>query len=582
MLLLVPAFFVGGLLLARTKDTIADDITAVWKAAAARAADAAARAEGHAPLLTVRELDVGYSGVQVLFGIDLEVAEGECVALLGTNGAGKSTLLRAISGIVEADRGVVLLDGREITHAPPNEIAALGVAQVPGGSGVFPTLTVAENLRMAGWLCGRDRGEVDRRIARAHELFPVLADRSGIAAGDLSGGQQQMLGLAMALVGTPSLLLIDELSLGLAPTIVAELLELVRDVLAAGTTVVLVEQSVNVALQVADSAIFLEKGEVRFRGPTSDLLNRPDVLRSVFLEGASAGFASGPRENGDRVAATGAADGDAVGADAVPVPVLETVGVTVSFGGIRAVDRVDLEVSAGEIVGIIGPNGAGKTTLFDLVSGFLRADDGRVLLGGADVTRMSPARRSRHGLGRSFQDGRLFPAMTVTEALGVACERFVTNRDPVSAALRMPWVYDAERAVSARVDELLELLGLGAFRQTFVRELSTGTRRILDLACLLAHRPSVVLLDEPSSGIAQREAEALAPLLRRIRDATGAALVVVEHDMPLVRAVADRLVAMDQGAVVAVGPPDLVLHHPAVVAAYLGTNDAVIERSVSS
>jgi branched-chain amino acid transport system ATP-binding protein len=259
-----------------------------------------------------------------------------------------------------------------------------------------------------------------------------------------------------------------------------------------------------------------------------------------------------------------------------------TEDLTVSFGGIRAVDRVDLSVAPGEVVGIIGPNGAGKTTLFDLVSGFLGADDGCVLLGGVDVTSTSPARRARHGLGRSFQDARLFPSMTVTEAISVACERFVTTRDPLSAALRLPGAYDAERAVAVRVQELLELLGLTAFRQSFVRELSTGTRRIVDLACLLAHRPSVILLDEPSSGIAQREAEALAPLLRQIRDATGAALVVVEHDMPLVRSVADRLVAMDQGAVVADGLPDHVLQHPAVVAAYLGTNDAAIERSVST
>ncbi|MDQ3294884.1 MAG: ATP-binding protein, partial [Actinomycetota bacterium] len=270
MLLMMPVFLVGGVLIRRCASSITGDIAEVWQAAAARAQDAAARRDGHSPLLTVRTLDVSYGTVQVLFGVELEVARGECVALLGTNGAGKSTLLRAIAGTVEASRGVVLLDGREITHAPPNEIAALGVAQVPGGSGVFPSLSVAENLRMASWLVRRDHPEAARRIERAYELFPTLRDRADAPAGDLSGGQQQMLALGMALTGRPTLLLIDELSLGLAPTVVAQLLPLVEEAVAQGTTVLLVEQSVHVALQVATTAVFLEKGEVRFRGPTAD------------------------------------------------------------------------------------------------------------------------------------------------------------------------------------------------------------------------------------------------------------------------------------------------------------------------
>ncbi|MDQ3294132.1 MAG: ATP-binding cassette domain-containing protein, partial [Actinomycetota bacterium] len=246
---------------------------------------------------------------------------------------------------------------------------------------------------------------------------------------------------------------------------------------------------------------------------------------------------------------------------------------------IHAVNAVSLDVAPGEVVGIIGANGAGKTTFFDLVSGYLRPDAGRVLLGGHDVSRDGPSARAARGLGRSFQDARLFPSLTVDEVVAVACERFVTSRDPVSAALHLPNAYDAERKVAARVDELLALLGLGRYRSTFVRELSTGTRRIVDLACLLAHRPSVILLDEPSSGIAQREAEALAPLLRRVGEGTGAAMVVIEHDMPLLRAVVDRLVAMEQGAVIADGPTAAVLRDPAVVAAYLGTTSAAIERS---
>ncbi len=155
--------------------------------------------------------------------------------------------------------------------------------------------------------------------------------------------------------------------------------------------------------------------------------------------------------------------------------------------------------------------------------------------------------RSWHGLGRSFQDGRLFPGLTVDEAIAVALEQHVDVRDPIAATLHLPSVSDSEQAVHDRVDELIELLALGAYRDKFVRELSTGTRRVVDLACVLAQQPSVLLLDEPSSGIAQREAEALAPMLRRVRDELGASLLVIEHDLPLLGSISDRMIALDLG-----------------------------------
>jgi branched-chain amino acid transport system ATP-binding protein len=574
MLVMVPIFLVGGLVIATAGNVIGDDITQVWTAAAARSEVLYDRRHGKAKLLLVRSLDVSYGDVQVLFGVDFEVDEGEIVALLGTNGAGKSTLLKAICGVVEADRGAVIFDGSETTHAPPNEIAARGVTQVPGGAGVFPSLSVAENLRIAGWL-HRDHEEEAARLAHVFELFPVLAHRHAEPAANLSGGQQQMLALGMAFLSKPRLLMIDELTLGLAPVIVEQLLPVVRELRDAGTTIILVEQSVNVALTVAETAYFMEKGEIRFHGPTRELLDRPDVLRSVFLEGAGVAVGGAPttrRGNGKAPAPTPAED--------TPIA-LETLEVSRHFGGVTALDGVSLSVAKGEIVGIIGPNGAGKTTLFDVVSGFTTADSGKVVLGGRDVTHLSAEGRAKAGLGRSFQDARLFPALTVEETIAVALERWIEVRDPLLAALHVPAVFDSEEKVRARVAELIELLGLGAFRTKFVRELSTGSRRIVDLACILAHRPTVVLLDEPSSGIAQRETEALGPLLVRIRDGLGASLVVIEHDMPLVTAVSDRMIAMEQGAVIADGAPDAVLHDPAVVESYLGTTSSVIGRSAA-
>jgi ABC-type branched-subunit amino acid transport system ATPase component len=244
---------------------------------------------------------------------------------------------------------------------------------------------------------------------------------------------------------------------------------------------------------------------------------------------------------------------------------------------------VSLAVAPGEIVGFIGPNGAGKTTLFDVISGFLPADGGRIELTRdgktVDVTHKSPQARAWLGLGRSFQDGRLFPALTVNETIAVALESQVEVRDPLAAALHFPTVAVSEEHVTERVDELIELMKLGAFRDKFVHELSTGSRRIVDLACVLAHSPHVLLLDEPSSGIAQREAEALAPLLVEIRDTLGASLLVIEHDLPLLSSVADRMVALDLGSIIAQGRPDEVVHHPAVVGSYLGTSESTIARS---
>ncbi len=386
----------------------------------------------------------------------------------------------------------------------------------------------------------------------------------------------------MAFLTEPRLLMIDELSLGLAPVVVEQLLDVVRALRDRGTTIILVEQSVNVALTVADTAYFMEKGEIRFHGPTAELLERPDVLRSVFLQGAAAKLEAAPVPTRPvSVAVTPDVEGaDRAAPDrSIDVPALDVAQVSVSFGGIRAVDDVSFAVAPGEVVGLIGPNGAGKTTLLDLVSGYLTPEVGHIGMHGHQMSGLSVHRRASFGMGRSFQDSRLFPSLTVEEVLLTALERWLDVRDPLNAALRLPPFVDSEVAARHRVDELIDLLGLEAFRTKFVGELSTGTRRVVDLGCVLAHAPSVVLLDEPSSGIAQREAEALGPLLLQIRDALDASLVIIEHDMTLISSVSDRLVALDQGRVIAHGSPETVLADPLVIDAYLGGNRAVLGRS---
>jgi branched-chain amino acid transport system ATP-binding protein len=612
LLIVAPIFLIGAWILASGSVFVRSDINRVWTSTAAQAEVMYKRRQGEVKLLLVRNVDVHYDNVQVLFGVNFEVDEGEIVALLGTNGAGKSTLLKTISGLVEATNGAVVFDGRDMTYAPPNEVASRGVVQMPGGHGTFPSLTVAEHLRLASWGNRKDKARVAAASEHVLELFPVLRSRLDEPAGNLSGGQQQMLALGMAFIQQPRLLMIDELSLGLAPTIVEQLLPLVRDISAQGTTVILVEQSVNLALTIAETAYFMEKGEIRFHGPTEELLERPDVLRSVFLEGAHT--VNAPAANSDmqpvqlppvelppvelppaertRVEAivraetaptNGTTNGHPSAEPSEQAVRLGLQGVSKRFGGLAALRDVTFDAMGGEIIGFIGPNGAGKTTLFDTISGFTPVDEGRILAGEGeeahDITHMPPALRSRLGLGRSFQDGRLFPSLTVAETVALSFERHLEVRDPIGAALHLPFSTDAETNVMARVEELLELLGITDFRDKLGGELSTGSRRIVDLACVLAHQPSILLLDEPSSGIAQRESEALGPLLMRIREQTGATLLVIEHDVPLLLSISDRLIALDLGEIVASGNPDDVVRDPIVVSSYLGNTDEVIARS---
>src|SRR5207237_947075 len=233
-------------------------------------------------VLVVRGLEAAYGSTQVLFGVDMHVAPGEVVALLGTNGAGKSTLLNAIAGLVRPAHGDVVLDGEAITGTAANVTAKAGPVLAPGGRGSFPSLTVGENLELAAWLFHKESDYVREATAKVLEFFPILRERWQERAGNLSGGEQQMLVLGQAFIARPRLLMIDELSLGLAPVVVERLLGIVRAIHKNGTSIVLVEQSVNVAINLAQRALFMEKGEVRFDGPTVELIDRPDIVRAVF------------------------------------------------------------------------------------------------------------------------------------------------------------------------------------------------------------------------------------------------------------------------------------------------------------
>jgi ABC-type branched-subunit amino acid transport system ATPase component len=233
--------------------------------------------------LRASDIDFAYGQLQVLFGVSIEVHQGEALALLGTNGAGKSTLLRVISGLEKPAAGTVSYFGEDITGVPAERLPARGLLLVVGGRAVFTDMTVQENLDMQALSARMDKATLSARHEVVYQTFPSLASRRRQKAGSMSGGEQQQLAIAKALLLDPKILCIDEMSLGLAPIVVAELLEVVRRIHATGVTMIVVEQSLNIAAEICERSIFLEKGEVRFEGPTRDLISRDDIARAVFL-----------------------------------------------------------------------------------------------------------------------------------------------------------------------------------------------------------------------------------------------------------------------------------------------------------
>ena len=266
-------------------------------------------------------------------------------------------------------------------------------------------------------------------------------------------------------------------------------------------------------------------------------------------------------------------------ADGAPGPArLDVEGVVVDYGGVRAVDAAHLSAEPGAIVGLIGPNGSGKTTMLDVISGLVTPQAGSVHLDGESLVEYLPEERSSLGLVRSFQDCRLFPELSVEDVLLLTLDA----RRPVgvvSSTLQMPWARRAERSKRVDVDGVIASFGIDRFRRHRIAQLSTGTRRVVDLASMVLARPRLLLLDEPTAGIAQREAEAFVPLLRRLHQLADTTIVLVEHDVPLVFALCSKVVMMETGAVVSSGTPDEVRRDPRALAAYLGASDEALAVS---
>jgi ABC-type branched-subunit amino acid transport system ATPase component/ABC-type branched-subunit amino acid transport system permease subunit len=505
-------------------------------------------------LLRCHRLDVAYGGAVAVSGVSLHVAPGEILAIVGLNGAGKTSLLRALVGLEPAAHGTVEIEGVDVTKELPQARAALGLGYVPGGAAILPTLTVRDNLVVAG-------GD-DDQIAAVVRRFPLLDGRLDTAAGNLSGGEQQVLAVAQAVVRRPRVLLIDEMSLGLSAETLDEVLALVQELAQAGTAVILVEQSINTAMAIAHTALFLENGRSRYYGPAQALRDHPELFASIAF-GAGGAAVSGAGSEVARAIRRQRTEREVV---------LHVEDLSAAYGPVRVVDDVTFDLHAGEVVGVLGPNGAGKTSLFDCLSGTLPVAAGTVTLLGEDVTALAPHKRASRGLMRSFQSVRLFPSLSVRECIAVALETRLNVKSAVFAGLWLPPARAEERRVDERVDMLLELLALQKVADAPMSSLSLGSRRMVDLACQLAARPKVLLLDEPASGLAHAETELLGPLVSRISSDLDCAVLIIEHNVQVLASVAHRLVAMQAGAVIADGPPADVLADQAVRNAYFGAH----------
>ena len=429
--------------------------------------------------------------------------------------------------------------GRQLRAVRDNEDAARSFT-------IAATRVKLQGFAVAGLLAGLGGAVYGHYLSRlAATAFPIDASIS-TAAIVVLGGMGVLIGPllgALYIIGVPGFLPLDDA--GLAAT-------------AAGWLALIVQHPGGIAQALARTR--------------AQLLTR--LARSAGVDVPTAEPADSSSRPAPAIDFAALVPPIAMGAADQGV-VLQAVSVTRRFGGLTAVDAVDLSVRRGETVGLIGPNGAGKTTLFEILSGFTAPNAGAVRYLGDDVTALPPEARARRGLIRSFQDASLFPTLTVRETVMLSLERL----DPTRFVSSLLGLSASERRKHARADELLRAMGLHDYRNHQIRALSTGTRRITELACLIAMAPTVLLLDEPTSGIAQRETEALGRVLRNVKEQLGLTMVIIEHDIPLVMSLSDRVIAMETGTVIADGSPEAVARDPLVIASYLGDDTAALRRS---
>jgi branched-chain amino acid transport system ATP-binding protein len=535
-------------------------------------------ADAESAVLSVSNLWVSYGhGGPVIRGVDFAVPAGSVVGILGANGAGKSTLVRAISGFSAAEDVAIRVDdirfkGDSVASESLDARARRGIALVGERLKLFGNLTVEENLRLM-----QRRRAVDfrSRIERVYELFPSLADNRARLAGYLSGGQRQMLAFARALLLDPDLLLVDEMSFGLDP----ETLTRLHDSLVAlhddtGLSMIVVEQNPAVLEDLADITYVMEDGSMRPIGSETALRENSGGggRNSALLRGRLSGAVrlGGLELGGEPVNLSGRTSAKDRKCDkSVAVRVED---VCLAFGGNVVLNRVGFTAFRGDLVGLIGPNGSGKTSLCNVISGIYKPDQGSVIVNGRNVTCVRPDRLAKFGVARTLQGGELFPGLSTLE--NVMLGREIQWRSGAARiVLQSPLSLREERTHREAAREMLALVGLQDSAHSPAGSLSPGERKLVGLARGLLLNPSAMLLDEPLSGMTSREKEPILDLITRMGQELDIAVVLVEHDVNLVREFVPRVVVLDAGTVIADGKTQDVFASAAVKSAYLGVLD---------
>jgi branched-chain amino acid transport system ATP-binding protein len=516
---------------------------------------------GSGALLEVAGVTKRFGAVAAIDGVDMCVRPGEVHGVIGPNGAGKTTLISLISGAHRLDGGRVLLGGRDITGLDASRRARLGVGRTHQVPRTFPQLTVLENLLLAQHNGGSVRSR-HRALATSRDILARtgLAEAAGRQTRDLPLLARKRLELARALALEPRILLLDEIGAGLSEPEIEELISLIASLRAQVEGILLVEHVLDIVTGVCDRVTVLELGRVLICGTPTEVLSDKAVA-AAYMGTTAASDRTQAEPAPGRAPAAGplaaapppAPDQDqAARVSAAPALVVE--GVSAHYGGVRALRSVSIEVRQGEVVALLGANGAGKTTLADVVMGVVRADTGRIVAHGVDVTRRQPHEISALGVAHCMEGRRIFGDLSVEENL------------------RLPAAV-SRRTVQERLDRVYSLFPeLAELRRRSGTALSGGQQQMLAIGRALMGDPSLIIFDEISLGLAPIVIQRIYESLGRLRS-SGTAMLLIEQNIERALDLADYVYVLSRGSVALSGHPAKIQQGPALAGLYLGAGD---------
>ena len=520
-------------------------------------------------ILEIKNIEVVYNNVILaLHDVSLNVPKGKIVALLGANGAGKSTTLKAISTMLASDggkvtKGLINYDGTPIENQKPTDLVSMGMVQVLEGRRCFGHLTVEENIISGAYSRHLSKADINQELEKIYSYFNRLTKIRKNQAGFTSGGEQQMIAVARAMMAKPKLLLLDEPSMGLAPQLVAEIFHIVKELNEKeGVSILLSEQNTNIALRNADYAYILETGYVMLEGSTKSLINN-DKVKELYLGISKEGRKSFKDVFEDKKVITHARNfpiGD---------PILELENISLSFGGVKAITNISFNVLKHEIRAIIGPNGAGKSSMLNCINGIYKPQIGTISYEGEVLNKIDPNMMAQKGISRTFQNLALFKRMSVLDNILVG-RKLHTLSSFLDVAFLLPRSRKEEEINREKCEEIIRFLEIEHFKDTSVAKLPYGIQKKVELGRALATEPKVLLLDEPMAGMNVEEKREMCRFILKVNDELGTTIVLIEHDMGVVMDISDRVVVFDYGKVIADGSPDEVSSNQLVIDAYLG------------